>query len=355
MSQKTKGIVELSLDSPRIIQKPSDQAIMKIAKTSKKKTTKENNEWRSLSFLILSFLLHCLLLLGFYTFDIVFKNRDLTAKEENKKKTEIQFIDISSLDNGRLVEQAEDEKPTEKPKEARFLGKVDKVVEKETRAARHGDFQNENNQQSPPPANSPSPATSQQMQKSADTSHEKSPTANTADTMKTFESGDMIVPGEQKPVQKIKKAVTIADLRPNTMQEMSESSSVSQTPDSLKDIAIGAETNLNTKEFLYYSYFNRIKKKLRQHWEPLVHAKVREMVKRGRDLASTGSLATRLVITLDEQGQLQHVQIITTSGVEDLDDVAIDALRAAAQFPNPPKDLIREGYVTLNWDFILES
>jgi TonB family protein len=306
-----------------------------------------NDHKRTVSFLIISLLLHAFLLVGFYTYEVFFKSDSIATKVEIPP--DVQFIDISDANNGRLVEQSEDEKATEKPKDARFVSKVDKSVEKETRAARHGEYQNQKSKESqaansqqfapPPPASEPTP-------EAASASDE---------TLKTYDSGDLQVP--QAPKKKISKAKTFADLRPNTMQEMSQNSmgAVSQTSDYLKDVAIGAETHLNTREFLYYSYFNRIKKKLRQHWEPLVHAKVRLMYKKGRDVASTGSKATRVVITLDEQGLLRRVQVSTTSGLEDLDDAAIEALKEAAQFPNPPKDLVREGYVTLNWDFILES
>lgn len=322
-------------------------------KTERKTTpkTQRNGRLRSVSFLVISILLHLLLLIGFYLPQFLFENKEPVVKIE--KTPDVQFMDIATLDDkGRLVEQSEDEKPTEKPKDAKFVSKVDKAVEKETRAARHGEFQNKQSQESQA-ANSqqfaPPPPPSAEDQAAAAT-----PTETVTEEIKTFASGDMpVAQKQQEPVKK--KAKTVADLRPNTMQEMSQSSMVSQTSDYLKDVAIGAETHLNTREFLYYSYFNRIKKKLRQHWEPLVHAKVRSMVKRGREIASTGSLATRVIITLDENGQLRRVQVATTSGLEDLDDAAVEALQEAAQFPNPPKDLVREGFVTLNWDFILES
>lgn len=314
----------------------------------KKQTQNDNQQerLRTVSFLVISILVHILLLVSFYTYHVFFKNQPMALQEPITP--DIQFIDISDS-NGRMVEQSEDEKATEKPKDSKFVSKVDKAVEKETRAARHGEFQNKQ-------SNSSQAASSQQFSPpppAPQEASEQNPTAANEDTMKTFKSGDFALP--QAPVKK--KAATIADLRPNTMQEMSESSmaSMSQTPDSLKDVAIGAETHLNTREFLYYSYFSRIKRKLRQHWEPLVHAKVRSMVKRGREVASTGTLATRVIITLDEQGLLRRVQVSTTSGMEDLDDAAVEALKEAAQFPNPPKDLVREGFVTLNWDFILES
>ncbi len=323
---------------------------MKANDSQKNSSQKNRNRLRSVSFLVISFLLHALLLISFYVQQVYFNSDDVAVQPE--PPMEIQFIDISSDDKGRLVEQSEDEKPTTPPKEARFRSKVDKAVEKETRAPQHGEYQNKQ-------AESSQAASSQQFTPpppaSAESQTPETASASPEKEIKTFESGDLAASPSATEKKVVKKAATVADLRPNTMQEMSQSSMMSQTQDYLKDVAIGAQTHLNTREFLYYSYFNRIKKKLRQHWEPLVHAKVRSMVKKGREIASTGSLATRVVITLDEQGLLRRVQVSTTSGLEDLDDAAVEALKEAAQFPNPPKDLVREGFVTLNWDFILES
>ncbi len=324
---------------------------MENAKTQRHSSTSKSR-LRSVSFLVISALLHIFLLASFYTYQVYFKDQPpVVVKQE--VTPDIQFLDISALDNGKLVEQSEDEKANEKPKDAKFVSKVDKSVEKETRAPRHGEFQNKQTQAAtsqqfapPPPPQAPSETAKTEKSNSS------------SEPMKTFENGDMPVVqnDKQEPQKKVTKAKTVADLRPNTMQEMSANSMLSQTSDHLKDVAIGAETHLNTREFLYYSYFNRIKKKLRQHWEPMVHAKVKSMVKKGREIASVETtLSTRVIITLDESGVLRRVQVSTTSGLEDLDDAAVEALQEAAQFPNPPKDLVREGFVTLNWDFILES
>lgn len=87
----------------------------------------------------------------------------------------------------------------------------------------------------------------------------------------------------------------------------------------------------------------------------MIQQKVEKLVRTGRNPANFGSKVTRLVITLDDKGILTRVQVRTTSGLEDLDDAAVDAFRAAAPFPNPPRDLIKNGIVQINWDFILES
>ncbi|HPI41531.1 MAG TPA: TonB family protein [Pseudobdellovibrionaceae bacterium] len=50
------------------------------------------------------------------------------------------------------------------------------------------------------------------------------------------------------------------------------------------------------------------------------------------------------------------VQVIGDSGIQDLDDAAIEAFKAAAPFPNPPKGVVEnDGTVQIRWDFVLET
>lgn len=130
----------------------------------------------------------------------------------------------------------------------------------------------------------------------------------------------------------------------------------STTDDHLKDVDIGSQTVLSTKEFVYFSYYNRIKDKLRQFWEPKIKEKISHILRQGRHIASNSEHTTRIVIVLDRKGSLQHVQVMSGSGVEDLDDAALEAFRAAAPFPNPPKGIIDpDGTVKINWDFVIEA
>jgi len=53
---------------------------------------------------------------------------------------------------------------------------------------------------------------------------------------------------------------------------------------------------------------------------------------------------------------LIKVQVIGRSGIQDLDDAAVEAFKAAAPFPNPPKGIVDEdGTIRIRWDFILEA
>jgi TonB family protein len=130
----------------------------------------------------------------------------------------------------------------------------------------------------------------------------------------------------------------------------------SQTDDYLKDTKLGIQTLLSTKEFVYYSYYNRIKEKIRQHWEPTIRENVRMAIRRGRSIASTRDRVTRVLITLDKDGTLLQVQVLGESGILELDEAAVQAFKEAAPFPNPPQGMVeQDGYIRIRWDFILEA
>ncbi len=130
----------------------------------------------------------------------------------------------------------------------------------------------------------------------------------------------------------------------------------SQTDDYIKDVDQGLETLLNAREFKYYSYYNRIRRQLSQHWEPKVRVKLSQMFKQGRQIAAETDRVTKLIVVLDKSGNLVKVQVVRESGVSDLDDAATEAFQSAAPFPNPPTGIIeKDGTVKIRWDFVLES
>lgn len=130
----------------------------------------------------------------------------------------------------------------------------------------------------------------------------------------------------------------------------------SKTLDYIKELDPGLETLLSTKEFKYYTYFARIRQQLNQHWTPRVRVKVQEIYKQGRSIASSDDMVTRCLVTLDKNGRLLRIQIIGDSGIHELDEAAVEAFRAAAPFPHPPKGMIDpDGTIKIRWDFILEA
>ena len=120
------------------------------------------------------------------------------------------------------------------------------------------------------------------------------------------------------------------------------------TEDHLKDIDDGDETSLNSKKWKFASFFNRIKAQVREHWRPAE-------VYRRRD--PTGAIYgskdryTLLRVQLKPDGSLANVALETPSGVEFLDDEAIEAFKEAQPFPNPPGQLVDAGNGMIDFKF----
>ena len=116
------------------------------------------------------------------------------------------------------------------------------------------------------------------------------------------------------------------------------------------------QTLLSTREFVYYAYYQRVREKIRQYWEPMIREKVRRIFAQGRNIASSSDRITQVIVILNKQGTLVGVQVIGQSGIRDLDNAAVEAFRAAEPFPNPPKGIIEDdGKIRIRWDFILEA
>jgi TonB family protein len=113
----------------------------------------------------------------------------------------------------------------------------------------------------------------------------------------------------------------------------------------------GDATFLNAKEFKYATFFLRVRDAVQDHWED---ALTREYKRRDPSGSIYGmrDRNTLLAVTLRPGGELADVQVADTSGVDFLDDVAIEAFRKAQPFPNPPPGIVDEdGLIHLNFMF----
>jgi TonB family protein len=232
-----------------------------------------------------------------------------------------------------IVEQNENAINNKTPDNAKFLGRHNQSMEKEFRALKHGDFTNSGGKGL---AGQP-----KQMASPIDKLVRKnSPNNNKMPSLANF-----------KPQ---------FHWQPSRDQESANSNGngapESQTNDYLKNIDPGAQTLLSTREFVYYSYYSRIRTQLRHYWEPKIRDKIHHLFKQGRSIASSRDHITKVIITLDARGTLIKVQVIEESGVRDLDDAAVEAFKAAAPFPNPPKGIVeQDGTIKIRWDFVLEA
>ncbi len=154
-----------------------------------------------------------------------------------------------------------------------------------------------------------------------------------------------------------------ASLKPSDKKEHSAEdqgtashSEQSATLDYIDSIDQGLETMLSTKEFQFYTFYRRIRNQLNEHWTPRVKTSVISVIKKGRRIASDQDLTTRAIVILDQKGKLVKVQIIGKSGLSELDHAALDALKAATPFSNPPRGMIDpDGLIRIRWDFVIEG
>jgi protein TonB len=282
-------------------------------------------------FLIYSIAAH----MGFFAFLFV-TSLVSKSKTEDTNAVEITVIDPDvnqNIDNnasaivetdGKTANQKIDEK-------AKYLSEKNNTVEKETRAQSGNKFLNAQNLSKPKLAVKGQSGT-------AKNNNDQKP-----DLFKN----------DYDPYAAVAKQSAFGN---SQLQGASQNGENSTTNDNLKNVENDLLTRLNTREYKYYGYYTRIKNQLNQWWVPQVQQKFTKMMKQGRTIASENSKVTKLVIVLNDKGNLVKVQVMAASGVRDLDDAAIEAFRQAAPFPNPPKGMIeRDGTVKIRWDCVVES
>lgn len=122
--------------------------------------------------------------------------------------------------------------------------------------------------------------------------------------------------------------------------------------DHLEDVDDGNGTYLNTREWKYASFFNRVKQSVGQHWDPQSQLRQRDPTGTtygGRDRY------TVVQVTLDDRGKVKEIYIEKSCGLDFLDAEAIRAFEQAQPFPNPPPGLMAsDATVRFPFGFFLE-
>ncbi len=326
------------------------------------------NERKQSLAIVFSLVLHGLLA-AFVTFSPYF----VSAPRKVVRQTEVELIDPEKLREliqavkpkeselkGQIVEQSEKALNDERDDEAKFLSRHNQKVVRETKAAVVGHFRNTDGSAGEKSAErrlGKTVVTPDSKKTNQQIDSEKSVTKN-QEKVAAFANSRDGVPTHAKPTLKdlTPSFKPVPPPSPNEIMAKGGGEGPSTSDDHIKDVATGMQTLLSTREFVYYTYYNRIKDKLRQYWEPKIKEKMEHIMRQGRTIASNTERITRIVIVLDNTGTLIRVQIIGPSGVSDLDDAAAEAFRAAAPFPNPPKGIVdSDGTIKIRWDFILEA
>ena len=100
--------------------------------------------------------------------------------------------------------------------------------------------------------------------------------------------------------------------------------------DHLKDVEQGEGTFLNTREWKYATFFNRVKQAVGRNWDPNEPLRQRDPtgeIYGGRDRY------TILDITLGGDGLVKDIKVQRSSGVDFLDEAAIVSFRAPSPSP----------------------
>ena len=182
-------------------------------------------------------------------------------------------------------------------------------------------------------------------------------------------SGSTLPSAQPKVAQQAKaKPISVADLGikiPTTQAQPNEKPD-HWAPNALGEAVHGGEyikgmkegesSALNTKEFVFFSYFERMRRQMYQTWAPMVRSNVEKLYKTGRHLASQSEFTTSTIFTISSKGEILRVQLLQESGAIDIDDAAVNALNKAGPYPNPPKGLLdADGTAHIRWDFVLKT
>ena len=282
--------------------------------------------------------------------------------EPAKPKTEAP----EELLNGQVVETARPERE-QAPKNAKYLGRYDMAVERETKAtgrkAQGRDLgriaiANPSSLQSPQSTSRDPTQLPQQAARAAqDTSGpaqpavdaQAGPGAGQAPQLErqAGQSGSVVVRGADT-------GLLLPSTSPgNVLRNLQALSGAPGSNDYLPDVEDEGDTNLlNTRKFRYWDYFQRVKDRVSQEWEP---GRIwRERDPTGQRFGVKNRL-TIVRVTLDPEGALKQLQVAKESGLDFLDDEARRAFVAASPFPNPPQGLRNgRGEIEFQFGFLFE-
>jgi len=130
-------------------------------------------------------------------------------------------------------------------------------------------------------------------------------------------------------------------------------SKVSSTDDFLKNIKTSDHTYLNTSENKYYGFYQRVKFKLEGFWYRKIREEEVSLRQKGRVLGA--DLFTRLKIVLSAKGELINIALISSCGIREFDQAAIESIKEAAPFQNTPGGLVKNGKIFLDWGFVIKT
>ncbi|HVP66887.1 MAG TPA: energy transducer TonB [Anaeromyxobacteraceae bacterium] len=124
-------------------------------------------------------------------------------------------------------------------------------------------------------------------------------------------------------------------------------------PDHVEGVDVGDATFLNTREWKFAGFFNRVKQAISEHWDPTGAMRSRDPT---GEKFFYKDRSTLLSVTLNDQGAVTSIRVARSSGLDFLDQTAVDAFEKAQPFPNPPRGLVdSHGEISFQFGFFVET
>ena len=238
--------------------------------------------------------------------EIVFNNENNSVKK--------QFV--SDPDLGRLAEKIK--------KQSQRLSRLTRRVKEESVAAQTGATKNR----------VPKQKTQQQVVKNKNDNKSKKI------EIKNFAESGLNFSNEQKESFEEK---TNAFSPPSTIAEH------------IPNVKKGHFTVLNTDQFTYYAFFNRINEQIRVRWTNNIRKLSYTLPAQTISKLSLFARETKVELVLNSKGEFINAFVDQSSGAKFLDQAPIDAFIDATPFLNPPQDLVdQDGFIRLNYSFYVE-
>ena len=300
---------------------------------------------------------------------------DLERQEEKSKQEQVKKEEESVKAPGQVIDLP---RPREerRPDDARFAAEYDSWVEKETK--HYGKFdpssqQRHTGESEPSKRNSPAltpnpseiPASPGPLAMRVPAEERRQPLAGYRATDSDQPGSDESMPsdpegafshvgsGAPRPRERSLDTPEESGGSPGLYgllptQEQLARSVGSGTQDHLEGIDEGSETALNAKRWMFATFFNRVKERVRDHWKPADEYQRRDPTGR---IYGGEDRYTLLQVALKADGSLSNVAVVHTCGLDFLDDTAVEAFKEAQPFINPPRKLIEDGHGTLSFAF----
>jgi TonB family protein len=279
---------------------------------------------------------------------------DLSKETVSDNQLKLKIISRPKNREARQIVNTEDSKNDEIAKDSKFLGKKNQKFDRQTKAANVASFKKAGvGVRDGFNVKKFSKVTSKQAQKQTEAKKEQ----KRKEVIKSNTKIKMTDLAMNKPVkEKVEKSKSMPSVASLGLENGSYTTNgLSASSDFVEDLPLGDMTNLNTTEYKYFGFYDRIRKKLERYWGNSLKSKARSISARGVRLPASENKITSLTITIDTLGNIVDVFIKSTSGIQELDDAAIESFNKAGPFPNPPKGMIVDGHAEIEWGFVVKG